>query len=73
MVYFQQLDLTLQDSGADETCASNVSSAQLSMEDGGKDKKAIRQIFKQNMAGNVHGKLLLSYFRGHFFSSFCAL
>lgn len=49
MVYFQQLDITHQDSGADETCVSSISSistTQLSVEDDGKSKKATGTLFK---------------------------
>lgn len=48
MVYFQQLDITHQDSGADETCVSSISSVsttQLSVEDDGKSKKATGTLF----------------------------
>lgn len=52
MVNFQQLDFTHQDSGADETCVSSVSSTQCSGEDDdGKNKKAIGNLFKHNTAG----------------------
>lgn len=52
MVNFQQLDFTHQDSGADETCVSSVSSTQCSVEeDDGKNKKAMGNLFKHNTAG----------------------
>lgn len=42
MDYFPQLDFTHQDSGTDESC---VSTTQLSVEDDGKNKKAIGKLF----------------------------